>query len=252
MANEFTSDGKYIFIDAPYAEVYIPDSIMLGDNEDPTNSTIAYDTGESVVCIGIFYMRFFESDDQDREKVPLRTFTYPNKIEMKPSGCFSKPMELTMNGVTDTYRVYKFYKGDIFMEEAIKKSYLNTEMFTKLIMSGNIPKSLTYDELFFAWYNCFKINGLNTGIPPTLMQAIIAKMCRSSSDLNTQFRMVAGRKNVDPRSYRILSMNQVSAYSSVMSSMAFERFAEKLTTSLNMTKEGTPQEPSPIEGLITI
>ena len=252
MANEFISDDHYIFINSEYAEVYIPDDVMLKNNKEPTSSTVAYDVGEFVVCVGIFYIRFFESDTQDRDSVPVRTLCYPNKIEMHPTSGTSKPVELTINGETDKYRIYKFYKGDILMEASSMKSYLNTEMITKMVMSGKMPKSLTYDDLYFSWLDCFRINGLSTGIPPALMQAIIAKMCRDPNDVTKQYRMIAGAKKADPRGYQMLSMNQVSAYSSVMSSMAFERFAEKLTTSLNMTKEGTPQEPSPIEKLITI
>ena len=252
MANEFNSDGQYIFINKEYAEAYIPAEIMLTKNEDPKPSTIAYDTGDYVVCVGIFYMRFFDSDTEERDSVPVRTLCYPNKIEMHPTSGTYDPVKLIINGVEDKYYIYKFYKGDILMEAASMKSYLNTEMITKLVMSGKMPKSLTYDDLYFTWLKCFQINGLSTGIPPALMQAIIAKMCRDPMDVMKQFRLTAGAKKVDPRGYQMLSMNQVSAYSSVMSSMAFERFAEKLTTSLNMIKEGTPQEPSPIEKLITI
>jgi hypothetical protein len=254
MANELSNDGKYIYINSQLAEAYIPDEIFDRPTDDPTNSSLAYDTGESVTSIGIFYMRFYDVDEitpEIREKTPVRTLSYPNKIETVPTGGMTK-MTLTINGQTDVYRVYLYNHSDILMESASKKSYVNTEMFTKLIMSGKIPKSLTYDEIYFNWLKSFQINGINPGIPPVLMQAIIAKMCRSSGDVNTQFRMVAGKEKVDPHDYTMLSMNQVSAYSSVMSSMSFERFAEKLTTSLIMTKEDLPQEPSPIEKLITI
>lgn len=254
MANELINDGKYIFINSQYAEAYIPDEIFDKPTDDPTNSSLAFDTGESVTTIGIFYMRFFDVDDvttEIRNKTPVKTLSYPNKIETVPTGGMTKAT-LEINGQTDVYRIYKYNHGDILMESASKKSYLNTQMFTKLIMSGKIPKSLSYDEIYFNWLKSFQINGINPGIPPVLMQAIVAKMCRLSTDMSKQFRMIAGKQKVDPHDYTMLSMNQVSAYSSVMSSMAFERFAEKLTTSLIMTKEGLPQEPSPIEKLITI
>lgn len=254
MAIELYNDGKYIFINTESAEAYIPDEIFDKPTDDPTNSSLAFDTGESVTTIGIFYMRFFDTDEitpDTRNKIKVCTLSYPNKIETRPTGGMTK-MSLSINGQTDIYRVYRYNHGDILMEAASKKSYLNTEMFTKLVMSGKIPKSLSYDEIYLNWLKSFQINGINPGIPPVLMQAIIAKMCRSSADISKQFRMIAGKTKVDPHEYTMLSMNQVSAYSSVMSSMAFERFSEKLTTSLIMTKEGIPQEPSPIEKLITI
>ena len=255
MANELYNDDKYITINTEYAEAYIPDEIFLSATKDPTASTVAYDTGESIVTIGIFYMRFFDTSevtDELREKTKVRTLNYPNKIECKPSGTMEKK-KLIINGQEDKYRIYKFYKGDILMESSSKKSYLNADMSTSMVMSGKLPRSLAYDELFFSWLASFKINNISTGIPPALMQAIVAKMCCTEDDPNVPFRELAGsRRGADPHSYRMLSMNQVSSYSSVMSSMAFERFADKLTSSLVMTGEGLEQKPSPIEKLITI
>lgn len=254
MANELLNDGKYIFINTPYAEAYIPDDLFDRPNEDPSPSSLAYNTGESIVTIGIFYMRFFDSDENinaQREKTKVRTLSYPNKIETYPSGNTTKET-LTINGNEDVYRVLKYNKGDILMASASQKSPNNVEMFTKLVMAGKVPNSLSYDELYLAWKTNFEINGVNAAIPPVLLQAIISKVCRNPKNTGEEFRKVIGKRKVDPHNYIMLSMNQISAYSSVMTSMAFERFAEKLTTSLIMTKEGTPQEQSPIEQVITM
>ena len=254
MANELYNDGQYIYINTPYAEAYIPDDIIEKPGKDPRPSSLAYDTGEYLSTIGIFYIRFFDDDtdiDTKRDRTKIRTLIYPNKIETRPSGD-TEIKNLVINDIEDKYRIYKYEKGDILMEAASKKSYLNTEMMTKLVMSGKLPKSLTYDDLYFAWYESFQINGINPGIPPVLMQAIISKMCREINNPEVQFRFRAAKHKVDPRAYRMLSMNEVSARSSAMSGMAFERFSEKLTSSLIMSKEGLPQEPSPIEKLITI
>ncbi len=254
MSKELYNDGKHIFINTEYAEAYIPDDLFDRPNEDPSPSSLAYNTGESIVTIGIFYMRFFDKEENvasQRDKVKVRTLSYPNKIETFPSGNTTRET-LTINGVTDVYRVLKYNKGDVLMEASSKKSANNVEMFTKLVMAGKVPRSLSYDELFFTWKKNFEINSVNAAIPPVLLQAIISKVCRNPKNTGEEFRKLAGKGKVDPYDYIMLSMNQVSAYSSVMTSMAFERFAEKLTTSLIMTKEGTPQEKSPIEQVITM
>ena len=254
MSKELLNDGKYIFINTPYAEAYIPDDLFDRPNEDPSPSSLAYNTGESIVTIGIFYMRFFDSDENInklRESTKVRTLTYPNKIETYPSGNTTRET-LTINGVTDLYRVIRYNKGDILMEATSKQSPNNVEMFTKLVTAGKVPRSLSYDELYFTWKKNFEINAVNAAIPPVLIQAILSKVCRNPKDTSQEFRKIAGNQKVDPYNYIMLSMNQVSAYSSVMTSMAFERFSEKLTTSLIMTKEGTPQEKSPIEQVITM
>ena len=254
MSKELTNDGKYIFINTPYAEAYIPDDLFDSANEDPSPSSLAYDTGESVVTIGIFYMRFFDSDENisaQRDKAKVRTLAYPNKIETFPSGNSTKET-LTINGVTDKYRILRYYQGDILMSASSQQSADNVEMFTKLVMAGKVPKSLSYDELYFTWKNNFEVNSVNAAIPPVLLQAILSKVCRNSKNTSEEFRKLVGKKKVDLHDYIMLSMNQISAYSSVMTSMAFERFAEKLTTSLLMSKEGTTQEKSPIEQVITM
>ena len=253
MGKELINDGKYIFIDTECAEAYIPDDLFDQDSEDPSPSSLAYITGEGVTTIGIFYMRFFDEDKNikaNREKTKLRTLIYPNKIDTFPSGGHTKE-NLNLNGNEEVYRVFRYYKGDILMSASSQKSPNNVEMFTKLIMAGKVPNSLSYNDLYFAWKQNFEINDVNSKIPPVLMQAIISKICRNPGNLNMEFRKLTDKK-VNPYDYVMLSMNQISAYSSVMTSMAFERFAEKLTTSLIMTKDGTAQEKSPIERVITM
>ena len=255
MANELYNDGKYIFINTPYAEAYIPDEIFDHTEEEPKPSSLAYDTGSSITTIGIFYMRFFDSDENisaQREKVKVRTLNYPNKIETKPSGVTTKE-NLTFFGIEDKYRVLKYEKGDILMDATSKKAPNNVEMLTKLVFNGKMPRSLSYEDLYLIWKKSFEINGVNASVPPVLLQAMIAKMCRNPENTSEEFRFLIGSdKKINPRDYIMLSLNQVSSYSSVMSSMSFERFAEKLTTSLVITKEGIPQEKSPIEQVITI
>ena len=68
MSKELINDGRYIFINTPYAEAYIPDDLFDRPNEDPSPSSLAYNTGESIVTIGIFYMRFFDSDENIKSK----------------------------------------------------------------------------------------------------------------------------------------------------------------------------------------
>ena len=43
------------------------------------------------------------------------------------------------------------------MSASSQKSPNNVEMFTKLVMSGKVPRSLSYDELYFTWKKNFDI-----------------------------------------------------------------------------------------------
>ena len=251
MANEFINDGKYIFINTPYAEAYIPNDLFPSEMKDPKAKTLAFFTGEELQVIGIFYIRFFDSEDQPREKAKLKTLNYPNIIEARPSGETTKEV-LEINGVEDVYRVYRFYQGDILMEAISKKSPNNVELFTSLVLAGKIPSSLSYDDIYFAWLKNFRINGVSPDIPSVLMQAIIARLCRDKSNPDIQFRTLIGAGKAGPRDYQMININQSSQHSSVMGALSFERFSESLTNSLYMSKTNALQEVSPLEMVVTI
>ena len=252
MAGELMNDGKYIYINVPYAEMYIPESIIDTPDGDPKESSVAYECGTGFVTLGICYMRFFKNENQTRDEVPVRTLIYPNLIETHPSDS-SKGVTLTINGKTDKYRILKYEHGDTLMEATSRKSSKNGEAFMRLLSSGKIPSSLTYDEVYQAWMDNYDINGMSPSAPAVMLQAIIGEMYRDPKDPSRQFSKVIGENpKVDPRSYHAMSMNAVSAYSSVMSALSFERMTEKLTSSINMTKSGVKQKKSPIEQIITM
>lgn len=254
MSEEFYNDGNYIFINTEAAEAYISDELFDKTDEDPTASSLAYITGEGVHTLGLFYMRFFNTDNitqELRDRTRVRTLNYPNLITTVPSGEITKK-ELTINGQTDVYRVLRYSKGDILMDATSKKSASNVELLTKLILRGKVPKSLAYEDIYFVWKKNFEINGFNPRSPMALIQAMVARMCRNPANLREEFRIIAGKGNANPHDYAMLGLNQVAANSSVMVALSYERFFEKLTSSLIMTQEGTPQENSPIEKVLTL
>ena len=107
MAGELMNDGKYIYINCPYAEMYIPEEIIDTPTGDPKPSSISYEYGTGFVTFGICYMRFFKDPNQSRNEVPVRTLVYPNLIETHPSDS-SKGIALMINGKADKYRILKY------------------------------------------------------------------------------------------------------------------------------------------------
>ncbi len=245
--NKFIKDQDNIYINAMYAEAYIPESLF----GDPTkDATIASEYSDGIKTIGMFYMKFFDSDeDLNRDNQPAVTFNYPNTIITYPSEY--ETQRLDINGVEDRYRILKYNKGDIMMNSFIKQDSENCEMFLKLLTSGKMPK-LEYNDILIAWIKNFEINGLDPSVPAVIMQVIISEMCRYTPDPTKQFRKVAGKKDVDISKYVLMSMNDVSSYSSVMSALTFERFSDKLTNSLTMTKLNQKQNKSPIEKVLSM
>ncbi len=243
--NFLISDDKYVYINTERAEAYIPESLFGNIEEKP--SSICYEYGEGFMTLGVFYIAFFDESG----KRTLKTLTYPNVFETRPSSNRSASLEI--DGIIDKYRILEYEKGDMLMPLQNKRSADNCETFMRLITSGKIPSALAYDEIFEVWLRNFQINDLSPDVPSVILQTIISTMCRSKKDPNIEYRQIAGRNpNYDKHGYRSMNMNAISANSSIMSALSFERFGEKLATSINMTKEGTKQKISPVEKVLTM
>ena len=220
MAGELMNDGKYIYINTPYAEMYIPEEIIDTPTGDPKPSSVAYEYGTGFVTMGIAYMRFFKDPNANRDSVKVSTLVYPNLIETHPSDS-TKGVDLMINGKADRYRILKYEHGDVLMEATSRKSSQNCEMFMRLISSGKIPNSLSYDEIYQAWMDNYSINGMSPNAPAVVLQAIIGEMCRDPKDPSKAFRHTKFR---DQRSYKAISIKDLPKYISPNSSINSENW----------------------------
>ena len=247
--NEFKKEGDYIILNAPYAEAYIPYSIV-GD-EEKGNPT-AYFYGEGLRTVGLFNIRFYNDDDDERDSAPLRTLNYPNVITMYPSGIETSTLQLAPDMDPDKYYVLQFFTGDIIMESRIQKNSKNCELFMNLLIKGKLPKGLSYTDLYFAWEKNFQINGLNPGVPAITLQTIISENCRDKNDPMNQFRKVVANPGVSMSDYKVQNMVDICSNSSVLNALTFERFGQMLANSLNMSKTGKAQNTTPLEKVLTM
>jgi len=246
-------DGENICITCEYAEAYIPEAIIINPDGAISPSAIAYESGSSFNTLGIFYIRFFNNEEDSRDSIPLHTMIYPNIIESYPSDATTSIYMTIGDAEPEKYRVLKYYQGDALMESTSRKSHTNCEMFMRLLSSARLPRSLTYDQVFTAWMDNYNINGMTPQVPAVVLQMIVSEMYRNPNNPSEQFSKVVGKNlKADPKGYVPMTMNQVSAYSSVMSALSFERITEKVTSALIMSKNGVPQKKSPVERIITM
>lgn len=245
---EFAIHGDDIVLNVPYAEVYLPmDVVGTASEGKPT----AYEYGEGIRTTGLFNIRFYNSDQETRESKKLRTFNYPNVITMYPSEKEILTLKLSPEMDQDKYLVLKFYQGDRIMSKKIQKKSTNCEDFMNLLIKGKLPKGLSYSDLYVAWKKNFRINGMNPGVPAITLQMIISENCRSKDDPMIQFRKIVNDSKVSLYDYRVHNMVDICSNSSVLNALAFERFGEMLTSSLNMTKSGIKQNTTPLEKVLT-
>lgn len=246
-ANKYLyTDGSYIYINTDRAEAYIPEN-MIGDVIEK-KSSICYEYGTGYMTLGVMDMRFFDSNDK---VIADKTLIYPNMIETRPNSSDSN-VYLDINGNANKYRVLHYDKGDILMPAQSKQSADNVTTFLKLLLSGNIPKALDYESTYKAWIKNIAINKINPGVPDVMLQAVIATMCRYNKDNSVQFRKVYGNPGVSKDDYTFLSGNEVTSAASVLTALSFERYGDKLATSITMSKEGKVQDISPVEQVITM
>ena len=249
---EFKKNGEYIVLDVPYAEAYIPSDI-IGDITKGGNH-VAYEYGDGFRSIGLFNIRFYKSDMEDRESTKLRTFNYPNMITMYPTDLSkTETLRLEPDMPEMKYRILKFYTGDIIMSTKIQKLSSNCESFMNMLIKGKLPKGISYIDLYFAWQKNFEINGINPGVPSIILQTIISENCRSKEDASVQFRKALNRsKTLNLTDYSVSNMVDICSNNSVMNALTFERFSDMLTYSLNMSKSGVKQNISPLEEVLTM
>lgn len=247
--NEFAINGDYVVLNVPYAEAYIPKDIF-GDPEK--GNPAAYNYGEGIRTIGVFNMRFFEDEYQSRESVRLRTLNYPDMITMFPSENEDEKLQLTPDMEPDNYKILKFYVGDIIMNVNSQKNSKNCEAFMNLLIRGKLPVGINYQDLYFAWEKNFEINDVDPGVPAITLQTIISENCRSKDDPMKQFRKVVNNDGVSMTDYKVHNMIDICSNSSVLNALMFERFGEMLTSSLLMSKEGTAQNTTPLEKVLTM
>ena len=248
--NEFVRKDDKIYVNVPYAEGYIPQSLFNPDLE--TKSSIAVRYGEGFKLVGIFNMRFYDSDEEPRDSKPLRTFNYPNMIMTYPSESSIATLKLSEFSDAEPYIIMKYYMGDVIMDAEEVQAVANCTKLLNMITKGKIPNTIPYDKFEAIWQTNFQINKFNPQVPSVILQLIWAEMCRDPSDVTRPFRMLYGKGNVDTTSYLETNMNNVAAATSVFSALSFEKVKEKLASSINMTKTGVDQRRSPVEEVLTM
>lgn len=254
--NEFRKENGKIVLNVPYAEAYLPASLVSSDplvekTIGKSNSTVAILYGEGFQTLGLFNMRFYKSDSEDRESAKLRTLNYPNTIITLPSNYYRETLKLTPDAEEEKYYVLQYYQGDIIMDSSIPKRSSNCEDFLDILVSGKIPYGISIWDLYFAWKRNFDSNGVDPDVPGVTLQMMISDLARLRDDPSEQFRRQLGKGGVDPTNYRVYNMVNIAANNSVLTALSFQRFGYMLTTSLNMTKSGKAQVKSPLEEVLS-
>ena len=152
----------------------------------------------TIMTLGIFEAYIFDDIDEDDITKASHKFTLklPSNIFMKPSH-IDKISKYEENIDTDTlekenYFAFIFLNGDTFIvTTSVVQSTSTVDNFVYMLLNGQIPKSVNYDEIAKLWSECSIINGSKTLKSDfNTLAMIIANIVRDPANLSQPFRLV--------------------------------------------------------------
>lgn len=243
-------DGN-IVVDADRLELYIPKDLFNAEriDKDIEHSAVATSVGESFRIIALVNARVAMNPGDKIEDSKLYTLNYPQIIMTSPSSSEVRKISLYPGEEPETFIVLQYTTGDILMPLQSPKNGDNCTKFLNLLVRGQIPRTIKYEDIFKAWKMNLELNDCNPGVPDSYLQCIISELYRDRRNPRQPFRHVYG-KDMTKNNYEPYNIRGVVSLSSVFSSQVFEHMSRMMTTSVNISRRGLEQNRSPIEAVL--
>ena len=211
---------------------------VLIDNE-LFKSNIAYDIDTDIVSLGIFKFRVY-TDSKDLSKTKIYNCNLPVMIKINAN---ERRHE-------NDYTVLSFEPNDIIVTKSIFfKDAKNANKFMNWLISGKIDVG-NIENLIMIFKQILLMNGLRLPVQSTLIEAMLSEQIRWKENLHIPFRIVSGEKGIKDTDYKIVSIKEVARLSSVFNAISFEDIKKAYQASISMTRNNTPQNPSPLEAVL--
>lgn len=240
----FKSDGKFIYLDAPYAEFYIPDYYFK-------NNAFAEDYGSKIRGIGVFDVGFF---DNDQKLTEMRVLNLPTWIDLYVTESETRNVALPNDEEnTEKCKVIKYIKGEKITNASLVQDSAYAERFANFVLQGKIPAIVPYEESIQLWINNQELNNVNLGVPAVIEELILSSAYRYKENPSLKFAHVYGKdKNIDSFDYVMKRVREVCQYTSTFTGLTFEDMNSMITTSLNRTRSKETEAYSPLEDIIKL
>lgn len=240
LRNFIKDDGENIVFTGNYLEMYIPDSYF--------ESKLAEEFGNSIRVFGLFNIRVF---DEKNKPMKLETLNVPTMIYIHPSEVEKKELQLIDDGEAEKYRVAKFYKGNVIMQNSVPQDASNVELFLKILTTGKVPKTIPYSQVLRIWQRNLDLNGVKLGVTSTILEIIIAEIYRNKKKPEERFAKLIGKDpSVSEYAYRTANIREICARNSTFAALTFEDMDQMIISSLNINKYNKEESESPIEKII--
>ncbi len=242
MLNNFLKDnGENIIFTGYYMEIFIQETYF--------STKIAEIEGSLVKTFGL--LPYIIKDKNDKI-VSKGMMNLPTMIILHFDDIYKTKTNLYdfEGSEPDSYRVLKFYNNSVVMSNVVQKDSGNAEMFMKLMCGGKI-KNVPYDKILNIWKTNLELNGVNLGVPSTILELIIAEIYRNPTNPNEKLsKLINDNPKASKSNYRASNIREICSRNSTFAALTFEDFDSMLTASLNMTKYDKKQVESPIEKVL--
>ena len=222
--------------------LYVPDNYFNNEVKVP----IAEIDGKYVSMIGICNWRIVRDNGT---ATPLKPFTLPTMFLCKPYE-IEKVKDLSLDNTEPSdYRLLKFRKGDEVISQTKVPQFIdNVEMEFKMsVLTGKIPTTIRYDELWKLYFESAKLNGFSYNASIQLFGILISGICRDSNDLSKMFKETDMK---DMNKYTPVNVTRVAKYISPYTAITSENWDEALRAAVLM-KDKEITQSSPLEKVVT-
>ena len=242
MLKTFLKDnGESIVFTGYYMEIYIPEnyfSIGLAEIE-----------GTAIKTFGLLNCIVKDKNDKIVAKSMMNL---PTTIVLHFNDIYKTKINLynDKNTEPESYRVLKYYNNDIIMANVVQKDSTSAESFVKLVFGGKLT-NIPYDKILSIWQKNLDLNGVNLGVPSSILELILAEIYRNPTNPNEKFsKYINANPTASKTYYRASNIREICSRNSTFAALTFEDFDTMMTASLNMNKYNKKQVESPIEKVI--
>jgi hypothetical protein len=218
-------------------DILIPDSYFA---EPP----IAEDLGEVLVVLAFIDIRAYEKESSEPRTFGVRL---PAKIRLSYS---SSSTEEDEDG--DKVRVFTSRAGEVLIEDLnVVQSSDNVSGLFRILVGARIT-GVSYEDLAALFIDGAKLNGANTGVARTVLEAIIAEMARWDKDNSIPLRIVLANGKATPDDFKFIKLKDLPRLNSVFTGLGFEDIQLAVQSSVRKSMSGESQRISPMEELIKL
>ncbi len=228
-------------------QYYIPENYFDGRS--------AIIEGSYIRLLGSFSYRIISKSNKLGE---LRLFNWPTVFLCRPS-VITKMKQVKLDEQTPEadYRVLEFVDGDQLVSNVHTPQDIDNtkELLGLHMMTGKIPHSIPYDDLYLYMYESMKLNGSGFDIHAQLMSMLYSKLCRDPENPANLFRL-SKAINKDMTSYIPMSVKEVPKYISPYAALTSENMDEGIVASVLLSDDESTGKSkhkySPLEQVLTM